>query len=150
MLPKYHLFFGTIFVGLIYLFFPQTSLYSLIIILLVNFFIDGDHLIYYFSKKKDLNLFKAYEWYKQEKSKILSLTREKRKRLYSGFYFLHGIEIVLIFLILGLFLDNLFIFIFLGSLIHFIVDVIYEFYFKGTIHKSSLIYSYIIMKKLKN
>lgn len=149
MLPRIHFLAGIFFITLIYLIFPEISKIGLVIILLSSVLIDSDHMIYYFLRTKNLNLKKALQWYKTNLCKTLSLNLTERKKRYTGFYILHGIEMLLILFLLGIFVYPLFMFVFLGFFFHMLLDIPSEILTKGTFHKFSLIYSYIQFKKFK-
>jgi len=148
MLPKYHIFLGFIFILFLYFFFPQISLLGLVIIFISSILIDIDHYLYYIFKKKDLNPYNAYVWHIKEWKRINKLPRKQRKTLYTGFYLFHGIELLIILLLLGIYINYFFIFIFIGFSFHLITDIIHEIYFKETIDKISLIWSYFRWKKI--
>ncbi len=148
MRPQIHFLLGIIFVIFLYFFFfPIISVFGLTIIFLSSVLIDIDHYIYYVFKKKDLNPFKAYEWYKKYTCKFCSLPNEKQKKLFLGFYFLHGIEILLLFLFLG-YISQFFIFIFIGFFFHWSVDLISDIIWKRRLDKLSIIYNILNFRKL--
>ena len=60
MLPKYHVPFGFIFAGIIWILFPIISFNGLLIIFLSSFLIDVDHYTYFVYKKHDFSLKNAY------------------------------------------------------------------------------------------
>jgi hypothetical protein len=150
MLPKYHIFFGILFTLSLYAFFPQTSLLYLAIVFLSSILIDGDHYVYYVFKKKNFSLIKALQWYKEGSKKMTSLSRTQRKGFYTGLYFLHGIEWIILLAILGRFFFPILTYVSIGFLFHFALDIPHEFYFKGTVHKISLIYSIYMSNKKKS
>ncbi len=150
MLPKYHIFFGIIFILVLYFLFPQLSLLSLLVIFLSNVFIDIDHGLYYLLKKKDINPLRCYNWYKDNIRKTLSLPMKERKKIYSGFYLFHGIEILAILFFLGRYINPLFTMILIGFSFHMLIDIPDEIYKKRTIHKISLVYNLYKWKELRN
>lgn len=149
MLPKIHLVIGILFISLTYLFFPNISKTGLLIILASSVLIDADHCIYYFIQEKDISIKKCYAWHKKHLKETLALPMSERKKKYTGFYIFHGIEWLVILFLLSIFVFPNFIFIFIGFLLHGVVDISHEYYIKRTLHKSSLIYSYIQWKKLE-
>jgi len=149
MLPKYHILFGVLFTLSIYAIFPQTSLLYLAIIFLSSVLIDGDHYLYYIFEKKDFNLLKALKWYREKSKSFCSLSKNERKKVYSGLYLFHGIEWIIILAILGKFFFPHLTYVSLGFLVHFAVDLPFEIYYKGTAHKSSLIYMFYLYLKNK-
>jgi hypothetical protein len=149
MHPKSHFIIGIIFIFFLHFIFPQITFLNLLIILFSSVLIDGDHYIYYILKKRDFNLIKCYNWYKEETDKTHHLPMSERKNRYTGFYLFHGIEILIILFLLGIYASQFFIFIFIGFSLHLFFDIIYEIYFKRTVHKISIIYSYYRWKKLE-
>ncbi|VVB82557.1 Uncharacterised protein [uncultured archaeon] len=148
MLPKYHLILGIFFVTIFYFIF-HTNIFYLLIILLSSVLIDVDHLFYFFIIKKDCNPFHAYNWYTERWKKSKKLSREQLKKTYIGFYMFHGIEILAVLYLLGIYFP-IFFFIFIGFAFHMIVDIPDEIIKKGTIEKSSLIYNYYRFRKLNS
>jgi len=148
MLPKYHILFGFFFIAVLFFFFPQISLIGLVIIFLSSILIDVDHVFYYFLKKGNLVPLNAYNWYMKRRMQFNLLSREQKKKIYSGFYIFHGIELLIILFLLGNYFYNVFFFIFLGFSFHFIIDLFHEIYEKGTVDKISLIWNYYRWRKL--
>lgn len=149
MLPKTHFILGIIFVSCLYLFFyPYISILGLLVIFLSSVLIDIDHYFYYIFKKRDLNLFRAYKWYIKNARKLCSLKREQMKNLYIGIYFFHGVEILIILLLLGIYIHSFFIFIFFGFLFHLVVDILAGILFEQRFDKISFIYNILTFKKL--
>ncbi len=148
MLPKIHFIAGIFFIFLLYLLFPKISLIGFLIIFLSSVFIDVDHYIYYILKERDLNLVKCYNWYMLHLKKTLSLPMKKRKKIYSGFYLLHGIEWIIILFLLGTYVHPFFAFVSAGFLFHWVIDTLHEIYVKRTLDKSSLIWNYYRFRKL--
>ena len=147
MLPKYHILLGFIFVLILFFLFPEISILNLTIIFFSSWLIDVDHFFYYISKTGDFNLIKCYKWYRAHLRKTLSLPMNERKKVYSGLYFFHGIEWIIILFLLGNYF-SIFFFVFLGFSLHWIVDSPHEYYIKRTIDKISLIWNYHRFKKL--
>ena len=148
MYPLQHLKFGAIFSLLILFLFPQIGLTGFLIIFLSSVLIDVDHYLYYVYKKKDLSLKNAYKWCIKKRKKFLSLPRKQRNKFYTGFYFLHGIEILIVLFFLA-FLSDYFLFVFIGVLFHLFLDFIDQIVHKNRIDKLSLIYDFFKFKKLK-
>jgi hypothetical protein len=149
MRPKPHIVIGIIFVISLYFLFPKISLISLLIIFSSSVLIDFDHCIYYFIREKDLSLKRCYQWYDKELKKTLALPMNERKKRYIGFFIFHGLEPMIILFLLGVFVSPFFLFVAIGVLLHFVVDVPHEYYVKRTIQKISLIYNYTQWKKLE-
>jgi hypothetical protein len=148
MQPKIHFFVGIILIILLHFISPQLTLFNLSIIFFSSWLIDVDHYLYYILKKKDFSLIRCYKWYKLHLKETLALPMSERRKIYTGFYVLHGIEPLIILFLLGISVSPFFFFVFIGFLIHFVVDIPHEYYIKRTLHKISLIYSYYQFKKL--
>lgn len=145
MYPQHHFLLGTIFAIILFFLFPQIGLINIAIIILSTVLIDVDHYIYYIYKKRDFSLRKAYHWFSKNQKKFLSLSKEKRDKFYSGIFFLHGIEILIILLFLGLF-SNYFFFVFIGFALHLLIDIIWEISVGSKINRISLIYAILKSK----
>ena len=118
MLPSKHFIFGLMFVGFLYFIFPKITFIGFLIILSSTVLIDVDHYIYYIYKKKSFNLKNAYKWFIQIEKKLLSLPWKQRNKFQTGFCFLHGIEVLFVLLILGIFISKYFLFVFVGFAFH--------------------------------
>jgi hypothetical protein len=149
MLPKYHILLGFIFSSAIFLIFPKVSFFYAGVIFLSSFLIDIDHYIYYILKKRNFNPKKSVKYFFDKKLKMEKIPREERKKYYSGFYFLHGIEPVLVLSLLGTFINKIFFFILFGFSFHLILDFAYLIYKKKRIDKIFIIYDFFKFKKLK-
>ena len=148
MYPKQHLIFGIIFSAVLFFLFPQIGLTGFLIIFLSSFLIDVDHYLYYVYKKKDLSLKHAYNWFIKKKKRFLALPRKQRNKIYIGFYFLHGIEILIV-LFLFSFFSKYFLFIFTGFAFHLLLDAVDQTIYWDRVDKFSLVYDFIKFKKLK-
>ena len=148
MLPTKHFIFGLIFAGFLYFIFPKIGLIGFSIILFSSFLIDVDHYLYYIYKKKDFSLRNAYKWFIKHKKKLLSLPWKQRNKFKTGFCFLHGIEVLLILLILWIFISKYFLFVFTGFAFHLLLDSIDQTTYWDRISKVSLVNDYLEIKKL--
>lgn len=150
MLPKYHFVLGIIFSVALFLIFPSITLIEAGIIFLSTFFIDVDHYIYYFFKKKDTSLKNAINHFMEERRKVFQMKKNERKKFYSGFCFLHGIEIVIILFLLGIFLSKYFLFAAIGIMFHLFLDITEEIYLGGRLDKISVCYDWFKFKDLRH
>jgi len=150
MRPKYHFIFGIIFVTIFYFLFPQFSFSDLTIIFISSFLIDADHIFYSFIKNRNINPIKSYKEHSAELKNFLHFPRQKRKKIYLGFYIFHGIEWLIILFLLGFYIDYFFFLIFIGFSFHLLLDFIYERYLGCSFDKSSLIYNYYRFKKINS
>jgi len=149
MYPLPHLISGIIFSLILFFIFPQINLIGSFIIVISTVLIDIDHYIYFIYKKKDWNLKNAYDWSIEVCKKFSSLPKTQRNKFYSGFCFLHGIEILIILIILGILVSKYFLFIFIGFLFHLFSDVIYQIVQRERVDKLSLVHDFLKFRKLK-
>jgi hypothetical protein len=149
MHPKIHFLIGFLFITLLHFIFPQITFLNLLIILFSSVLIDVDHYFYYIFIKKDFNLIKAYNWFKEGVRKTRRLPLKERKKMYTGFYMFHGIEPLIILFLLGISVSQFFFFVFLGFSFHLLLDIPSEIIIKGTFQKISLIYNYTQFRKSK-
>lgn len=149
MLPKYHILLGFVFSLALFLIFPSIKLIDAAIIFLSSFLIDADHYIYYILKKKNLSLGKAVNYFLEKRRKLAKLNIKKRNEFYSGFCFLHGIEILIILFIAGLFISKYFLLIFIGFTFHLFLDLLEEIHKELRLDKISVIYDLFKFRKLK-
>ena len=149
MLPRYHILLGFILSISLFLIFPSINLIGAGIIFLFSFLIDVDHYIYYIFKKKDVSLKNAINYFLIKRKKLEKMDIKKRKSFYSGFCFLHGIEILIVLFMAGIFLSRYFLLIFMGFTFHIYLDLIEEIHKGLRLDKISIIYDLIKFKKLK-
>ena len=149
MLPKYHIVLGFILSLVFFLIFPNIKLIEAGIIFLSSFLIDADHYIYYVLNKKSINPINAINYFLIKRKKLGKMSIKKSNEFYSGFYFLHGIEILIILLIAGIFLSKYFLLIFMGFAFHLFLDLLEEIYKGIRLDKISVIYDWFKYKKLK-
>lgn len=149
MYPKQHIILGFIFSLIIFLIFPQIELIGFTAIFLSSFLIDVDHYLVYVIKKKDWNLKNAYNWYIDSEKKFQSLSIKEQINSPFPLFVLHGIEILVLIALLGIFISRLFLFIFVGFSFHLLLDAIHIYFLRFNHDRFSLIYSYIKLKKQK-
>lgn len=149
MLPKYHIIFGFILSIVLFLIFPSINLLNAGIIFLSSFLIDVDHYIYYALKKRNINPFKSVIYFLKKRKKLMKFNDKKRREFYSAFCFLHGIEILILLLVLGIFISKYFLLIFIGFTFHLYLDLLEERYKNLRMDKISIIYDYLKFRKLK-
>ena len=143
MLPRYHIILGFSFSLILYLIFPFVGLSGFLIIFFSSFLIDVDHYLYYVFKKKDLNLKKAYKYFFEKRKKCISSTKPLKEMPNPANYFLHGIEVLLVLFIFGIFVNKIFLFIFIGFSFHLFLDILEQIYYGFRIAKISLVYDFI-------
>ena len=148
MRPDKHFIYGLIFSLIIFLIFPSIGVTGLLIIIFSTIFIDIDHFIYYAFRKKNLSLKKAVVWYTNNWLKFNKFTPEQKEKVYGGAFIFHGIEMLVILLILGVFLSRIFLFIFIGFLFHMFLDWYMEIKLKPRTDKVSFIGDILNFRKL--
>ena len=117
MKPLFHIIFSLI-ASLILFFLNLKPLFNFLFFLSAVL-IDADHYLFYIIRKRDLNLMRAYKYFKKTRISV---------------YIFHTIEFFLLLLILSLFF-NFFWLIFFGCLFHMILDLIYELFQKDKKYK---------------
>jgi len=138
MYPIQHFSLGIIFTLILFFIFPQIGLIGFFLIVTSTVLIDVDHYLYYVFKKRDISLKNAYKWFIQ-----------RRKRFSQIFYFLHGVEVLIILFILGIFVSKYFLFVFMGFSFHLFLDTIYQIIQNERIDKFSLVYDFFKFRRLK-
>ena len=143
MYPKNHFIIGIFFCLFLHFISPQISFLGLILIFLSSILIDFDHYLWFIVNFRNFSLKKAYLYLKNNKSK-----KNKRKLMV-----FHTIEFLILILILSSFF-KLFIYVFIGTLFHILIDTI-DLIFKIRKNKKSkryfsLIYYFINLSKAKN
>jgi len=149
MLPYAHLLIGLIVSGGLYFTFPEIGLIKAGILLASSVLIDFDHYLYYAIKEKQYNPLKIYKSIRGENKEYLSLSKEKRNGRYMRFCIFHGFEWVILFLILGIFISEYFVFISLGIILHLFLDIIDHSRYNGNAERFSVIHDFLKYKKLK-
>ncbi|MBU1136572.1 MAG: hypothetical protein ABIG37_01630 [Nanoarchaeota archaeon] len=143
MFPKQHIIINFI-VSLILLLVLKP--FYVLIFFLASFLIDIDHYFYYIFEKKNFSLGKAYRWHTLNKARIKKMSPEERKIHYKFILIFHGIEPLLILILLSKFYPIIF-FIFLGFTAHLIEDL-FEHIPLG-LFKKKFFLSYSIYKHFK-
>jgi len=148
MNPSKHLILGMCAAAILFIIYPEIRVSNILIFATSSVLIDVDHYVYYLFKKKDFNFFRAQQWYLKLQNKCCSLTPEQRPKTYFGIFFLHGLESIIIFGLLGFFISEIFYFISLGFAFHFISDFLVEMIPHKDFTQVSVVYSIIQSKKL--
>ncbi|MFH0808016.1 MAG: hypothetical protein V1888_00130 [archaeon] len=148
MLPQNHFLFGLIASIVLYFEF-NVSLIGCFIFLVASVVIDVDHYLYYVYRKRDWSLRKAVSWFMGKRRISMKMSREEKCGFYSGFYFLHGIEVLILVGLLGYFVWNLFYFVAAGFLFHLILDWIDQMLTSGKMSKYFVVWDYFNLRKLK-
>ena len=151
MLPKTHTIFGFFFALVLALIFQQQiGLLGFFIIWFSSVLIDIDHYLLYVAYKKDISLKRAVGFF-YEKAKIFrKLSIEQKKLFHTGLYFLHGIEMLAIMLLLFfIFNQIIFLCIFLGFAFHMLLDLIRIRQEKFPCYRISFFYSIYAQRNKK-
>lgn len=149
MRPHEHLIIGIIASVILYLLYPSTGIIGILLIISTTVLVDVDHYIFYVFKKKDINLVRAYKWYINNIRKTHHLSREEKRKIFFGFHFLHGVEILAIIYLLYLKVSPIFLYVLIGYSLHYFADLIVEGIWCRTLDKISVIYSFFRGRKLK-
>lgn len=123
MLPKTHIILGFIFSFIIFVVFPQITLFGALIIFISSVLIDVDHYLLYVYKKKDISLKNAFKFFIEKSRKYHNLSHEEREKIPTPPCILHGIEVIVLLSILAYFF-NFFLFVLIGFLFHEFLDFI--------------------------
>ena len=122
MLPRWHIFWGLILSIFIWFFYPEIKLLYLLLLFLASFLIDFDHYIVAVKNTKSLSLQKAFNYFTLLGTN--ELNRKKKKRKKDPLMIFHTVEFHLLVLAIG-FLEETFLFIFLGMFFHSLLDIIW-------------------------
>ncbi|MCU0642060.1 MAG: hypothetical protein MUF61_00585 [archaeon] len=145
MLPRWHIFWGAVFSALFWILFPETAWFNAAILFLSAFLIDFDHYIVAVYNTGKLGLFNSFRYYemvgKQEKKEF---ARGIHKR--GDFVVFHTVEFHLLVLLFGIFVWNLFIYVFIGMLFHSILDIIDMMHKKRLYRREFLLTRWILQR----
>jgi hypothetical protein len=125
MYPKEHFFLGFFLSSLLFFGFESIGFFEAAIVLFSSVFIDVDHYIYYILRKKDLSLRKAYFWFISNGKKYGKIPKRHKKKYYLSILIFHGIEPLLLLIILSFFLP-IFWFVSFGFIFHLSLDYLHE------------------------
>lgn len=131
MYPKQHIILGAAFAFILFLTLNSITPLGALIIFFASFLIDADHYLLYIIETKDFSMrcsiARAYNFCQQIGMKYESLPKEKVKNVYVPVCWFHGIEFIILLIILS-FLSKLFLFVLIGVLFHFFVDYSFSAY----------------------
>ena len=149
MLPKWHILIGFVFSYLLVYFFHFSIFAGTIIFLSSWFLIDLDHYLRFISKSHKLSAIQFWKWSLDRGKRWKKLSREQKKEYKQPIFIFHGIEFILILIVLSYFFE-FFIFVIIGVIIHLLADYIDILAKKEFFHtKMSQIYTYITNKNKK-
>lgn len=150
MLPYKHLIITSFLALILLLIFPSIGVEGVFIIIFFGFFIDVDHYLFYAFKKKDFSLVRAYKWFIFYTKRFRELPLQEQKKTYISICFFHGFELVILFLLLGIFFYQHFLFASLGLVIHLALDLYDGPCFCDTkFYRLSIFYGIFAQKKLE-
>lgn len=121
MMPKTHIISGILASSFLY-YVWDASFLACLLFLKASVLIDVDHYLFYAWKKRDWHLGRAFGWFVSKKKKFEKLVRAERKKVMNAWFFLHGFESILVFVLLGYFVWAIFYFVALGFLFHLMMD----------------------------
>ncbi|RMD45972.1 hypothetical protein D6829_00895 [Candidatus Pacearchaeota archaeon] len=147
MSPKWHILSG--FIAAIFLiYFFGLSFLAGTAVFASSFLIDIDHYFLYVFKKKNFNIRNSIKWNFKKREEYRKLSKVEKRKFKHNFVVFHGIEFIIVLVALS-FINKLFTWILIGSLIHLIMDYAEGIYFKEPIYpKVSQIY--LFYKKCSN
>jgi len=102
MLPKYHIILGFLFSLILFFISPSINILEASIIFFSSFLIDVDAYLIYIFAKKDFSLVNAIKYLSKKRRKAINLSKKQKAKISSGIRVLHGIEVLLIILVLGI------------------------------------------------
>ena len=148
MLPQYHLL-GGLAVSLFLYFGLDVPVLGCFVFLVATVGIDVDHYLYYVYRKKDWSLRNSVSWFMKKRNILKGVDAKMRREFYTGFCFLHGVEVLGLVWLLGFFVWDIFYFVAMGILFHLILDHIDQAILKGRFDKFSIVYDYFKYGDLK-
>jgi len=123
MLPRWHIFWGAVFTGIIWLASPGISKAYLALIFLASFLIDFDHYVNAGMKGESWKLKDALDYHRKLGKKMdLEHARGARKKY--DFHLFHTLEFHILMALLGILWTGFF-YIFIGMVFHSLLDLIY-------------------------
>lgn len=142
MQPKWHLLYSFIF-SFILIYFFEISLFYGAILFISSLLIDLDHFLLYILEKKSFHPIKFLSW-SDKKTLAWKKLGASAKNYRAPQFILHGIEFILILILLAVFINKIFLFILIGVLFHLFLDYLEFFYyghqFNHVSHKISQIW----------
>jgi len=150
MLPQEHFVYGFFFAALLLFIVPSIGILGFMLIVLSTVLIDADHYLYYFYTENKTSLTKAYAFFRKNRKKFLSIAKEKRAEYFGAWCMFHGVEALIIALLLTFFVSEYFGFVFIGMSFHLILDYIEQWPFYLRKDKISSAYDFLKFKKLQN
>jgi len=127
MLPSDHMLYGGIISFIIYFIFPEIGFINLLILLFSTFLLDIDHYFQYVYSKREWSISKA-----MVHSMDVGNIAKKNKKIKEPLMIFHTAEFLILLFALS-YLINFFFYIFLGQLIHLLIDI-YSSYRLGILH----------------
>jgi hypothetical protein len=124
MLPRWHIFYGALFTGVVWFVAQQTAWYNLLLIFLASVFIDLDHYVNAVRYTKTLSFRNALRYYDKVGSQLEIKHKKGMRDKEHEFQFFHTIEFIFLVAILGIFWAPLF-YVFIGLVFHLLLDVYY-------------------------
>lgn len=124
MLPKWHAFWGLVFVIIFKLIVPQTNYLNLFLIFFAAVFIDFDHYLATAIKTKTWSPAHAFRHNYKKRAVEMELRKEKGICKKGDFHIFHTVECHLFMGLFGIVFAPIF-FIFIGMILHSILDIIW-------------------------
>ncbi|MBT3404890.1 hypothetical protein HN832_01835 [archaeon] len=147
MFPKQHFLIGLVFSALFVTAFPQIGILGFLLILASSVLIDVDHYLYYVHEEKNWSLKNAFKWFVIKHKEYLQLPKTERSKHRKLFFFLHGIEPLILLFILGYFFHTWFYYILIGFAFHLFLDIVQIKKYQDSLYKLSVIYDWFRFKR---
>lgn len=143
MLPSKHIFYGFLFSLFAYLIFPQIGVFNAFVIFLSSFLIDFDHYLVYVFYKRKFSVRKAYRHFVN-----LDKTLFHNKSYKGPLVIFHTVEVLALLLWLSIY-NSVFLFISIGMIFHWLLDI-YTLKKLNALHAKdfSIIYYYLNKKSV--
>ena len=151
MLPQKHLTYGILLSLFLAFILPDiVGFTGVMIIILSTVLLDGDHYVNYILSQGDINILNTYRFFRSNHKKFKALPINKRAEYYWAWCFLHGIEVLIIALLLTVLVSEYFGFAFIGLAFHLILDYSEQWPFLRRKDKISIVHDFLKFRKLKN
>ena len=144
MLPKWHIFFGAIFAGILWYFAQDINPFYIVLVFFASFLIDLDHYFNAVRKTGKLGLNHALEYHKNLAEKENAELKKGVKNKES-FHIFHTIEFHILILIIGLAWTPFF-YIFLGMIFHSLLDIFTMLYMNNLYRREFFFFNWLRKK----
>jgi len=148
MIPRWHIFWGAIFSGSLWLLNPQINLIYILIVFLSSFLIDFDHYVVSVLKTKKTSLKHSFKYHDTQR-KIEEKEKKKGIRKKGDFHIFHTLEFIALTGLIGYFFTP-FYYIFIGMVFHSLLDFLWLIYKDRLYRRNYFLLSWIYKKFKRN